>query len=120
MKRIIILTLLLVLIPSICFAGLNKDIFKRPVKYNTYGMLFAYTNDPFLIYSLMQVKIPNYIIEFQLKTVGLVNKGEISKVHISTENSYVRIYYERHFYYFILELYALKYDCILFIFRGDI
>ena len=124
MKKIIALILILILItPSVCFGRVGKSVFLRPIKFNTYGMVFVYIKNAPIVYPILRdAEInPKYVWELKAKTLGLVNKGEIFEIHIRIplKDSYVRIYYKERFYDFKLEAYSLKYDCILFIFRGD-
>jgi hypothetical protein len=124
MKKIIILVLILILIPSVCLAGVNKDTFKRPVKYNTSGMVYLFIDNAPIVYPIIRdAEInSNYICEVRGKAVGLVNRGKILEIHIRIplKDSYVRIYYQERFYDFKLEPYQVGQNYILFIFRGDI
>jgi hypothetical protein len=126
MKKIIILVLILALIPSVCLAGVNKDTFKRPVKYNTSGMVYLFIHDaPTYYWILKHTEFhsdnPYMILELiDGKKAGLVNKGKFGEIHICApiEKSYVRIDYGSHFVFCKLQVYQIGQNYILFTFKG--
>jgi len=117
-KRILIVAIIFImcLVPT-TFA----EHYTPEHKPEFYGNVYMFDKDPTFLWSFMNIDLPEGSwLELQVKSVALVNKGEVMNIRITApySHSMIKIYYKERIYYFRLEPYMVGKNFLLFTFTG--
>lgn len=117
-KRTTALTIIFLLIfVGTAYASHNTKIPQRTPAF--YGNVYVFYDDAPLLWAFMNGECDEFY-EVKVQSVALVNKGEVERIRITIpyQHSFIKIFYEGHFYYFYLKPHLLGRNFIMFTFEG--
>ncbi len=119
LKRFIVLAIVFFLVFTATAYASHSTVKKSTPAF--YGDVYVFYDNAPLLWTLMNGKVQGGYYEVQVKSVVLMNKGEVIETNITIpyQHSRICIYYKGHLHYFYLHPCLIGNNFMMFTFTGD-